>query len=182
MRNPTRSRSGKLFAFSKQGDGGSGKQRLRPCNSAARPWALPSHVFALISEFSSLWREVTMLPDSSIGQLEGNDLSKSGMASRSPDSEVLDLFPKLPNASRAKHIIQKTSIFFLMLQPWDKFCCLADCPSQMLGTGACTTSWRRMVSLDMPVHCGAVQKVLSQSQASQLQKQHSLLILAQLPG
>lgn len=35
-----------------------------------------------------------MLPDSSIGRLEDNDLSKSGMASRSPDSEVLDLFPK----------------------------------------------------------------------------------------
>lgn len=114
-----------------------------------------------------------MLPDSSTGQLEA-DFSKSGMASRSPDSEVLDLFPKLPNASRDKHITQKTSICFLMLQPWDKFCCLADCPSQMLGTGACTTGWRRTVSLDTPVQCRAMQRVLSWSQANQIQKQHSL--------
>lgn len=120
MRNPTRSRSGKLLVFYEQGGGGSGKQRLRPCNSASGPWALPSHAFALISGFSSLWR---VLPDSSTDQLEA-DLSKSGMASRSAE------FPKLPSASRAKHITQKTSVCFLMLQPRDKCCCLADCPSR----------------------------------------------------
>lgn len=113
--SPRRDRPVSLFPFHREGDGGGGRQRLRghtvqQQGCTGGPRVLLSGAFALIPGFGSLLREMKVHPGCSCaGHLEA-DLSGSGMAFRSPKSQVF-LFTKLSCASRSESITQEMWLF-----------------------------------------------------------------------